>query len=381
MARYGASWRGVFLLNVPIGLLAIVATLLFVPNLRPGRREPLDLGGVALASVGLFLLVFGLIEGEPNGWGTLWNGLTIPMVLAAGALVLVAFVLWERRHPAPIVPFSLLRNRNYMLSNWAAGALMFGIVGLFVPLMLYLQSALGMTAMQAGLTVIPLSLASIATAPFAGRLADRMGGKYILMTGLLLFATGMSLVAWLAAPTASRGTFVVAMVLAGLGLGCVFAPSDTITMREARSDEAGAAAGLLQMTREFTGVLSSAVVGAVLQNRLVVMVREEAAARSGGLSASLQESFGATIAAATTGSIKIGQLQDVGLEPVAGASPDVAAHLHTLLGDVFAAAFSRAMRPTLGVSVLVLLVGAASCLAIRNARAFAAARFATRERA
>ncbi len=362
------SWRGIFLVNVPIGVVALFLTLLFVPNLRPSGRGMLDLGGVALGSLGLFLLVFGLIEGESYGWGVISHGITIPMVIIAGALVLAAFVAWERRQAAPILPMALLRNRNYMLSNWAAGALMFGIVGLFVPVMLYLQSGLRMNAMQSGLTVVPLSVASIFTAPLAGRLVDRIGGKYFLITGLLLFGAGMSLIAWLAAPTASRTTFVVPMVLAGLGLGCVFAPSDTIAMREARADEAGSAAGLLNMTREFTGVLASAVVGAVLQNRLVAALRDEAASRVGGLSGAFRESFGGAIDAATSGGVRVGQLQDVGLELPAGVPREIAPALQELLNDVFAAAFSIAMRPTLGVSVLILVAGALSCLAIRRTR-------------
>jgi EmrB/QacA subfamily drug resistance transporter len=364
IARFG--WPGIFLVNVPVGLLALVLTFLLIPDVRPGRREALDPGGVALASLGLFLIVFGLIEGERYAWGTISNGITIPMVMAAGVLVLAAFVAWERRHASPVLPLSLLRNRNYMLSNWAAGALMFAIVGLFVPLMLYLQSALGMTAMQSGLTVFPLTVSSIFTAPLAGRFADRIGGKYVLMTGLLLFAVGMSAIAWLAAPTASRATFVIPMVVAGLGLGCVFAPSDTMAMREARPEEAGSAAGLLNMTREFTGVVSSAVVGAVLQNRLVAAIREEAAAQGGSLSGALQEGFRGAIAATTEGGVQIGHLRDVGLDLPPGVAPDIAPRLQALLADVFAAAFSTAMRPTLGVSVLILTLGALSCLAIRR---------------
>jgi EmrB/QacA subfamily drug resistance transporter len=364
----GWSWRGVFLVNVPLGVLSFILTLLLVPNVRPSRREALDLGGVGLASLGLFLLVFGLIEGEPYRWGAIWNGLTIPMVMAAGAVVLATFVVWERRQAAPLLPVSLLRNRNYMLSNWAAGALMFALVGLFVPVMIYLQSALRMSAMQSGLTVVPLSVATIFTAPLAGRLVDRIGGKYILMTGLLLFGTGMALLAWLAAPTAERATFLIPMVLAGLGLGCVFPPSDTMAMREARSEEAGSAAGLLGMTREFSGVLSTAVVGAVLQNRLVAALREEAASHSGGLLGAHQEAFNAAIAAATEGGIQIGELQDVGLELPAGVASEIAPGVQALLGDVFAAAFSTAMRPTLGVSVLILVLGALSCLAIHRTK-------------
>ncbi len=188
------NWRGIFYVNLPVGILALLGAFLIVPDLRPGRRHGLDQVGVLLASLGLFGIVFGLIEGQRYNWGTIFGWVTIPEIIGAGIAVFIAFVIWERFQPEPLVPLSLFSDRNYSLMNWISAAMSFGMLGLFLPLTIYFQSVLGMTALRAGLTLAPMSLVSMVVAPNAGRMADRIGGKYILMAGLTLFAVGMGLI-------------------------------------------------------------------------------------------------------------------------------------------------------------------------------------------
>ncbi len=270
------SWRWIFYVNLPIGVLALAATVLVVPDLRTGRRHRLDVVGVALASSGLLAIVFGVIEGQRYNWGLIWGPLTIPTLIGGGVLVLVAFFVWERTRDEPLIPLSLFGNHNYALMNGVLAAVSFGMLGLFLPLTLYFQSVLGMTALQAGLTLAPSSLASLLVAPVAGRLADKIGGKYILMVGLLLYAIGMGLVVSLASPQSSGLTFLGPLLLAGVGIGGVFAPSSTIAMRAIDPRHAGAASGVFNTTRQLGGVLGSAVVGAMLQSRLALSLHDQA---------------------------------------------------------------------------------------------------------
>ncbi|CCF85253.1 DHA2 family efflux MFS transporter permease subunit [Nitrolancea hollandica] len=188
------SWRWIFYINVPLGIITLILTFLIIPDLRLGRPHRLDLIGVLLSSLGLFGIVFGLIEGQPHGWGQFWGPVTIPMILIASVVVLVAFAIWERFPAEPLIPLSLFKDRNFTLMNWASVVISFGMLGLFLPLTIYLQSVLGMSAFAAGLTIAPLSLVTMVVAPVTGRLADKYGGKQILVFGFSVFALGTGLI-------------------------------------------------------------------------------------------------------------------------------------------------------------------------------------------
>src|SRR4029077_9577191 len=195
------DWRWIFFVNVPIGIGALIATFLVIPDLRPGRSHGWDIVGVILATSGLFAIVFGLIEGQRYNWGQITSYvITIPEVIGAGGLLIVLFIIWERFQTEPLVPLSLFEERNFAVANWIAAAISFGMLSLFLPITIYLQSVRDFTALQAGLTLAPMSLTSMFVAPFAGRFADRIGGKYILMTGISVFAVGTASLTYVAGP-------------------------------------------------------------------------------------------------------------------------------------------------------------------------------------
>lgn len=360
------GWRWIFYVNLPIGALALAGTYLLVPDIRPGRQHRLDIVGVALASLGLLGVTFGLIEGERFHWGPIWGAVTIPMVIAAGVLLLVAFVLWERTQREPLIPLALYRDRNYLLMNGAVAAMAFAMLGLFLPITIYLQSALGLSALQAGLTVAPMSLVSMVVAPLSGRLADRVGGKYILLGGLTLFAAGMGLVTLLATPTTSATTFVAPLMLAGLGLGCVFAPLTTVAMRNIQPPMAGAASGVLNTTRQVGGVIGSAVVGAVLQAQLAGALRSEGAAAAQALPPAVRQPFVAAVEAASRGGLEVGRAQTARAPLLLDLPPELVPQVQQLFHQVFTNAFVAAMHGTLMVPIAVLLLAALSCLAIES---------------
>src|SRR5262249_15471639 len=176
------NWRWIFFVNVPIGIAGIGLAFLLVPDLRPGKRHRLDLVGVALATAGLFGVVFGLIEGQRYAWGAVAGSwLTIPEIIAAGAILLGLFLVWERFQGEPLLPLSLFRNRNFSVMVWLSAMWQFALLGFILVTTIDLQSVLGMSAVRAGLTTTPFTLSMVLTAPFAGRLTDRIGGRYILM--------------------------------------------------------------------------------------------------------------------------------------------------------------------------------------------------------
>jgi len=140
-----------------------------------------------------------------------------------------------RQEREPLIPFALFRNRNFTLMNWVSCTLSIGMLGIFLPLTIYLQSALGFSALKAGLTLAPSSLVMIFAAPFLGKLTDKTGGKYILICGLTLFAVGMGWVVLIATPRIPPWyDFLPALIVAGLGMGGTFAPLTTVAMREGR---------------------------------------------------------------------------------------------------------------------------------------------------
>jgi len=173
------DWRWIFFVNLPIGIAVLALTFVIIPDLKPGRRHQLDFLGVALASGALLAICYGLVEGQRYDWGTITGFISIPLIIGVGVVLLFAFLLEEklRQSGEPLIPFALFRNRNFTLMNWVSFTLSIGMLGIFLPLTIYLQSALGFSALKAGLTLAPASLVMIMVAPFLGRLTDKIGGK------------------------------------------------------------------------------------------------------------------------------------------------------------------------------------------------------------
>jgi EmrB/QacA subfamily drug resistance transporter len=361
------DWRWIFFLNVPIGIIALLGTFLVIPDVRTARQHRLDLIGVLLSSAALFAVVFGLIEGQRYDWSTITGWLTIPMVIGAGIALFIAFLAWERLQAEPLVPLGLFRDRNFSLMNWTGTAVSFAMQGIFIPITIYTQSVLGMTALQSGLTIAPMSLTAGIVAPFAGRLADRFGGKYLLMAGLALFGAGSALVTGVATVTSTQLTFFLPWVLAGVGLGLTFAPMTTVAMRQIKPAMAGAASGVLNTTRQLGSVIGAAVVGAVLQNQLATAFHDQAVTGAAHLPRAYQQPFVDGFAQAAKTGLQVGRGQ-TGASLPANLPASVAGTVARLVHDVFVNGYVIAMRPTVAVAVVVLAVASISCLWVLNGR-------------
>jgi EmrB/QacA subfamily drug resistance transporter len=275
-----AGWRWVFLVNLPLGIVAIAGAYLLLPGVVPGRRHRLDIGGIALASLGLLAIVFGLVEGQRFGWGTITGPITIPAVMAVGVVVLAAFVVWERRQPEPLMPSALFAARSFAVSAWVIFVFQTVMLAFIVVASLFFQSALHMTALDAGLALAPMPLTVMLVGPLAGRLAGSVDTKFILMGAMLVAAAGVGWLMASASTNASSVTFIPALVVAGAGLGCGFAVVMTVGMRGIAPQFAGAASGVLNTFRQVGAAMGGAIAVAVLQSRLSLVGPAQVAAHS-----------------------------------------------------------------------------------------------------
>ena len=373
------SWRWIFFINVPIGIAALIATFAIIPDLRPGRRQGWDLVGVVLASAGLFGIVFGLIEGQRYNWGQITSTvITIPEIIGAGAILIVLFIFWERFQTQPLVPLSLFADRNFAVANWIAAAISFGMLSMFLPITIYLQSVRGFSALTAGLTIAPMSLTSMVVAPFAGRFSDRIGGKYILMTGISLFTIGMASLAFVAGPDSTWVNFLLPTIIAGAGMGMTFAPMTTVAMRNISPRIAGAASGVLNTIRQLGAAVGSAVVGAILQNRLAISLHDQAVSHAAALPAAFRSQFIAAFSSVASNGFQIGTGEN-GAKLPAGIPPAAAHQLTVLAHDVFVSAFIDAMKSTFILPVIFLAFTAATTLLIKRTPRTVAVEQAPRE--
>ncbi|MCA1654924.1 MAG: MFS transporter, partial [Pseudonocardiaceae bacterium] len=275
------GWRGIFAVNVPIGIVAFVFAAAVTPNPRSGERR-LDLLGTGLLTTALLLITFGLIEGEPHGWGEIWGPVTIPMIIVAGFAVLAAFLVVQRNRQdrEPLLPFAILRDPTFVRMTFIVAVVSATVFCLFFLILNYLQSAVGMTASQAGLTLAVAPVVSVVFAPFSGWLTDRFGGRYVLLAGLVLFAAGMGLLTAALRVDATWRDLAPSLVVFGVGMGVVFAPPGTMAMRDIPPQVTGAAAGVFTTCQRMGTMLGGALVGALLQARLTVSLGDTDGARS-----------------------------------------------------------------------------------------------------
>jgi EmrB/QacA subfamily drug resistance transporter len=363
------DWRYIFFINLPIGVIVIVLGILLIPDLRTGAQHKLDIPGVILASLALLAICYGLVEGQNYDWGKITSFISIPLVIGVGVVLLVAFLIVQARtqDQEPLVPFALFRDRNFSLMNWVSATVSIGLLGIFLPLTIYLQSALGFSALKAGLAIAPSSLMSMVIAPIAGRLTDKIGGKYILFTGLVFFAGGMTWVAAIATPRSSWQDFVAPLIVSGFGLGCTFAPLTTTAMRSVKPQLAGAASGMLNTTRQVGSVIGTAAVGALLENRLSATLPTAVRAHDTVLPpAARTQLLNGFIKAARSGAI-VGQGNST-LKLPAGTPPSVIAEIGRVAREAFSYGYVSAMHQTLIMPIGVLGVTALSCLAIKRVR-------------
>ena len=385
----GLDWRPIFLVNVPIGVVALALAARFLAESRAPRALRLDPVGVAMVTAGLLLLVYPLVQGRDLGW-PLWTFLS----MAAAVPVLAGFAVYERRKKArdgsPLVDMDLFRQRSFVPGLLVAGIFFMGIPAFFLTFSLWLQIGLGFSALHAGLTGAPFAVGSALASAASVRLAPNLGRR-ILSAGSLLLVAGMVALIWTVdryAGAVHSWQLLPALLVCGLGLGSVVAPLVNVVLAGIRGQDAGAASGVLSTVQQVGGAVGVAVIGVIFFGLLASQAAGVVDDVTPGLRTGLQ---GAGLPPAATEQVAAGfrtcfedraRAKDPSAVPASCAQAQARAQGQDRVGQVVAAtadqarrqSFSEAFQRTLGFEVAVFLTCFLLVFLLLDARGEAGAR-------
>lgn len=355
------GWESIFFINLPVGAAALWFAVRTLPSL-PTHARSFDLLGVALSVVGMFLLVFGLMEGETYDWGTIRGPVSVWLVIGTGVLVLGVFAWWQDRiGDRALLPLRLFHVRNFSLANVSGAAVTFSMTGIFFPFTIYLQLVLGLSPLRAALVGAGGSLVSGVVAPLAGRLSDRVPAKWVVSAGFAVLAVVVTWVAAAVRPDAQVWTLVVPMTIFGIGTGLVFSPLAAAATAGLDQRTAGAGAGAFNTTRQIGAVVGSAAVVAMLTSRLSATVPDAAAEAARGLPEAARGPFLDAFSRLDASALSSG----TGRFAVPDGVPaELVDQVRAAALDAVSRGFATATAQTLLLTAGVLVVGLVSALAM-----------------
>ncbi|GMA22445.1 MFS transporter [Luteimicrobium album] len=352
------GWEWIFYVNIPVGVVAVVWAVATVPHLETHKRY-FDVVGTVLAVAGLFLLVFGLQEGDTYDWGSIAGPIGIWELIGAGLVVLGVFVFWQHRlGEKALLPLRLFHYRNFSLANVSAFMISFAMLGIFFPLTIFLQSILGLSPLHAALVNLPASLLSGVVAPFAGRLSDRINGKWVVAVGFGFIAVSLMLVYAVLSPDVSEATLIWCMIPFGFGTGLVFSPMVNLATAGLDHRTAGAGAGAFNTIRQVGSVVGSAAIVAMLTGRLSTTIPDAARSVASSLPGDLQQPFAKIFSG---GELSADTIQQ-GFQPPAGVTGQAAQQIGAAAQQAVGDGFTVAVKDTLLLVVGALVVGGLAAL-------------------
>ena len=254
----GLSWQWIFWINVPLGVALLPLAAAFLDESR-GEATRLDLPGVALVTAGLFGLVFGLVRGQGEGW-------TSPVIVASlgiGAALLAAFIAHERRTDHPMLPLDLFAKRAFAVTNGVSFFMYFGTFGPIFLITQFVQHVMGYAPFDAGVRMLVWTGATAVTSPIAGVLAERRGPRALMALGLAMQAGALAWLATAAGVDSTNSGLWPPFMIAGIGMGLVFAPSASALLSVVAPQRAGQASGTNNAIREVGGVFGVAVMSTI----------------------------------------------------------------------------------------------------------------------
>jgi EmrB/QacA subfamily drug resistance transporter len=254
----GLAWQWIFWLNVPIGVLAIPFVLSRLMESTGARSRP-DVGGLVLVMGGAFGLVWGLVRSDSAGWGSA----EVVGSLAGGAVLVAAFIGWESRARAPMLPLRLFRSRAFSAANAVGFFLTASLFGAVFFMAQFLQTAQGYGPLESGLRLLPWTATLFIVAPVAGALVNRFGERPFTVAGLLLQAVGMAWIGLIATPHLAFAATVAPLVVAGCGVSMVFPAAQNAVVGAVAPTEIGKASGSYNMMRQLGGVFGVAILVAI----------------------------------------------------------------------------------------------------------------------
>ncbi|HEV7650137.1 MAG TPA: DHA2 family efflux MFS transporter permease subunit [Actinophytocola sp.] len=365
------GWQWIFLINLPIGVASLLVAVVALPDWQPRRALRFDVLGAVLCSLGLLLVVFGVQNGQHYRWGAAFGPVTV-VHLIVGGLVLLGLFAWRQlwfRHARtdldPLVPNVLFAGGTFGAANLTHAAMGFATTGMFLPLVLFLQTVLGLSPLASSVLAFPMALAAGVTAMVAGALWARIGARTLIVFGLLTLAAGTGFLAWLVEPDTEPVALVPGLVVAGVGIGCVFAPLTAAATARLPGELIGAASGVFNTSRQVGGVLGSAAVGMLLQVGVAFAVPDAARRYAERLPPRYREEFVSRITdAANTAS----QFDNTKPPVPSNIDPSVADIVRRIVLEVFHDGFTVAAKASLVLPIAVLLLGALAAMGIRVPR-------------
>lgn len=283
----GFGWEWIFFINLPVGIVAFVMAWKFVPALATHAHR-FDILGVILSAVGMFLLVFGVQEGQSYDWGQIWGPISVWSLIIAGVVILVAFVVWQRfTRSEALLPLSLFRDRNFSLGNTVITTVGFAITSMSLPLIFYLQMVRGLTPTESALMMVPMAVLSGALAPFVGRLIDTINPRLVATAGMTLCAVALVWYSFALTPDQPILMLLLPSAVMGLANSAMWGPLATMTTRNLPPALAGAGSGVYNTTRQVGAVLGSASIAMLMQARLAAELPAAGGVTAGGEAATL----------------------------------------------------------------------------------------------
>ncbi len=253
------SWHWIFFVNIPVGVLAIAASFLFIPESKDETHESLDLPGLATSALGLFALTYGLIEGNTFGW----TSARILGSFAVAVVSLAAFLTIERRRRAPMLDLTLFRSGTYAGANLAMLLVALAMFGVFFFVSLYMQNVLGYSAVQAGAAFLPMTILIILVAPVAGKLSDRYGSRWLMSIGMVLLSVQLLYFSQLGID-ATFWNLLPALLVGGLGMAMTMTPTAAAAVRAVPVEKSGVGSAVLNAMRQVGGSVGIALMGAIV---------------------------------------------------------------------------------------------------------------------
>jgi EmrB/QacA subfamily drug resistance transporter len=257
------DWSWIFFVNVPIGVLGIVASFLFIDESRDETHASLDLPGLATSAVGLFALTYGLIEANTYGW----TSARIVGAFALAGVALASFIVLERRRSDPMLPLELFRNRTYTGANLVMLLVALAMFGVFFFVSLYMQNILGYSAVQTGAAFLPMTVLIVLVAPIAGKTSDRLGSRGLMTAGMLLLTVQLVLFSRLGVDS-SFWNLLPALLIGGIGMAFTMTPSAAAATRSVPVDKAGVGSAVLNCARQVGGTMGVAIMGAIMASEI-----------------------------------------------------------------------------------------------------------------
>ena len=263
------NWNWIFFINVPVGILGIVAAFILVPESRDESADQrLDLPGLITAGVAVFALTYALIEGNSYGW----TSARIISLFILFAVSLGSFIVLELRQRAPMLDLSLFKDSTFAGANSIALMVSLAMFGVFFFISLFMQNILGYSAIKAGATFLPMTVLIILVAPLSGALSDRLGSRWLMAGGMTLLTGSLLLFAQLDA-SSTFWDILPALLIGGVGMAMTMSPMTSAALSAVSVDKAGVASGVLNTFRQVGGSLGIAIGGAILASYVSVPPR------------------------------------------------------------------------------------------------------------